>query len=251
MNKKWKKITAVMLVIVMLLGMVPNTAVTVYAEEAVTKEQAADSSTDGISGITEEENTTESITEETTTEELTMEVVTTEQKTESESDSQEEEKEAGKAEKTTEQAEDAGSSNVQEPDTADTEVENQTEFRTVERYTLYCMQDTRVYQMADTVSVVLEELKAGDLFTVTAEADAWYRIVYGTEEKTGYVEKKDGCFTREPAEETIMPVAMEEELAAQRAGSSKMIYSDGSWSDGTIWYVNDKDKHYIFCLDCQ
>lgn len=249
MNKKWKKITAVMLVIVMLLGMVPNTAVTVYAEEAVTKEQAADSSTDGISGITEEENTTESITEETTTEELTMEVVTTEQKTESESDSQEEEKEAGKAEKTTEQAEDAGSSNVQEPDTADTEVENQTEFRTVERYTLYCMQDTRVYQMADTVSVVLEELKAGDLFTVTAEADAWYRIVYGTEEKTGYVEKKDGCFTREPAEETIMPVAMEEELAAQRAGSSKMIYSDGSWSDGTIWYVNDKDKHYIFCLD--
>lgn len=249
MNKKWKKITAVMLVIVMLLGMVPNTAVTVYAEEAVTKEQAADSSTDGISGITEEENTTESITEETTTEELTMEVVTTEQKTESEPDSQEEEKEAGKAEKTTEQAEDAGSSNVQEPDTADTEVENQTEFRTVERYTLYCMQDTRVYQMADTVSVVLEELKAGDLFTVTAEADAWYRIVYGTEEKTGYVEKKDGCFTREPAEETIMPVAMEEELAAQRAGSSKMIYSDGSWSDGTIWYVNDKDKHYIFCLD--
>lgn len=251
MNKKWKKITAVTLVIIMLLGMVPNTAVTVYAEEAATEEQVADSSTDGISGITEEENTTESITEETTIEELTTEVATTEQKTESEPDSQEEEKEAGKAEKTTEQAEDARFSAVQEPDTADTEQkEYQAEFRTVERYTLYCMQDTKVYQMADTASAVLEELKTGDLFTVTAEADAWYRIIYGTEDKTGYVEKKEGCFTREPEEETaVIPMAMEEEPAVRQSAISKMIYSDGTWSGGIIWYVNDKDKHYIFCLN--
>ena len=237
-----------MLVIVMMMGMAPDTAVTVHAEEAATVEQDAGNSTDGISGMTEEENTTEGITEETTTEELTTEVATTEQKTESEPDSPEEEKEAN--EKTTEQTETTGSSDVQEPDTADTEQEeDRTEFQTVERYILYCMQNTRVYEMADTASAVLEELKAGDLFTVTAEADAWYRIVYGTEEETGYVEKKEDCFTRELAEEMVMPVAMEEEPAAQQASTSKMIYSDGSWSGGTIWYVNDNDKHYIFCLN--
>lgn len=251
MNKKWKKITAVTLVIIMLLGMVPNTAVTVYAEEAVTEEQVADSSTDGISGITEEENTTESITEAATTEELTTEAGTIEQKTENVPDSPEGKKEAGKAEKTTEQTEDAGSSDVQEPDKADTEQEeDRTEFRIVEKYTLYCMQDTRVYEQADTASAVVEELAAGDSFTVTAEADTWYRIVYGTEDKTGYVEKKEGCFTREPEEETaVIPMAMEEEPAARQSAISKMIYSDGTWSGGIIWYVNDKDKHYIFCLN--
>lgn len=250
MKQKWKKITAFMLVIIMILGMIPSTAVTVYAEEVATEEQASDSSTDGTSGITEEEKMTESITEETTTEELTTEVATTEQRIESEPESQEEETEAGKAEKTTEQTEDAGASDVQEPDTADTEQEeDRTEFWTVERYALYCMQDTRVYEQADTSSAVLEEFKAGDLFTVTAEADAWYRIIYGTEEETGYIEKKEGCFTREPAEEMVMPVAMEEEPVAQQASTSKMIYSDGSWSGGIIWYVNDKDKHYIFCLN--
>ena len=255
MKQRWKKITAFMLVIIMVLGMIPDTAVTVHAEEAVTQEQAAGSSTDGTSGMLEEEKMTESITEEATTEEatteeLTTEVGTTEQKTESEPDSLEGEKGAGKVEKTTEQTEDARSSDVQEPDMADTEQkEHQAEFRTVERYTLYCMQDTRVYELADTASAVLEELKAGDLFTVTAEADAWYRIAYGTEEETGYVEKKEGCFTRELEEEMIMPVAMEEEPAARQSAISKMIYSDGTWSGGIIWYVNDKDKHYIFCLN--
>ncbi len=250
MKQRWKKITAVMLVIVMLMGMAPDTAVTVHAEEAATEELAAGSSTNGISGMTEEENTTEGITEETTTEEPTTEVATTEHKTESEPDNPEERKGAGETEKTTEQTETTESHGAPKPDTADTEQEkDQTEFQTVERYTLYCMQDTRVYQMADTSSAVLEELKAGDLFTVTAETDAWYRIVYGTEEETGYVEKKEGCFTREPEEETIIPVAMEEEPAAQQASTSKMIYSDGSWSGGIIWYVNDKDKHYIFCLN--
>ena len=243
MKQKWKKITAFMLVIIMILGMVPSTAVTVQAEEAVTQEQTAGSSTDGMP---EEENTTESITEAATTE-----ASTTEQKTENEPDSPEEGKEAGKVEKTTEQTEDAGVSDVQEPDTADTEQkEDRMEFQIVERYTLYCMQDTRVYEQADTASAVLEELKAGDSFTVTAEADAWYRIVYGTEDKTGYVEKKEGCFTREPEEETlVIPMAMEEEPAARQSAISKMIYSDGTWSGGIIWYVNDKDKHYIFCLN--
>lgn len=249
MKQKWKKITAFMLVIIMILGMIPSTAVTVHAEEAVTQEQTAGSSTDGM---LEEENTTEGITEAATTEELTTEASTTEeQKTENEPDSPEEGKEAGKVEKTTEQTEDAGASDVQEPDTADTEQkEDRMEFQIVERYTLYCMQDTRVYEQADTASAVVEELAAGDSFTVTAEADAWYRIVYGTEDKTGYVEKKEGCFTRETEEETaVIPMAMEEELAARQSAISKMIYSDGTWSGGIIWYVNDKDKHYIFCLN--
>ena len=251
MKQKWKKITAFMLVIIMILGMIPSTAVTVHAEEAAIQEQAAGSNTDETPGMPEEENTTESITEAATTEELTTEAGTTEQKTENEPDSPEEGKEAGKVEKTTEQTGDAGSSDVQEPDTADTEQEeDRMEFRTVERYTLYCMQNTRVYEQADTASAVLEELAAGDSFTVTAEADAWYRIVYGTEDKTGYVEKKEGCFTRETEEETaVIPMAMEEEPAARQSAISKMIYSDGTWSGGIIWYVNDKDKHYIFCLN--
>lgn len=251
MKQKWKKITAFMLVIIMILGMIPSTAVTVHAEEAAIQEQVAGSNTDETPGMPEEENTTESITEAATTEELTTEAGTTEQKTENEPDSLEEGKEAGKAEKTTEQTEDAGASDVQEPDTADTEQkEYQAEFRTVERYTLYCMQNTRVYEQADTASAVVEEFAAGDSFTVTAEADAWYRIVYGTEDKTGYVEKKEGCFTRETKEETaVIPMAMEEEPAARQSAISKMIYSDGIWSGGIIWYVNDKDKHYIFCLN--
>lgn len=251
MKQKWKKITAFMLVIIMILGMIPSTAVTVHAEEAAIQEQVAGSNTDETPGMPEEENTTESITEAATTEELTTEAGTTEQKTENEPDSPEEGKEAGKVEKTTEHTGDAGSSDVQEPDTADTEQEeDRMEFRTVERYTLYCMQNTRVYEQADTASAVVEELAAGDSFTVTAEADAWYRIVYGTEDKTGYVEKKEGCFTRETEEETaVIPMAMEEEPAARQSAISKMIYSDGTWSGGIIWYVNDKDKHYIFCLN--
>lgn len=36
----------------------------------------------------------------------------------------------------------------------------------------------------------------------------------------------------------------------QSAAKSYMIYSDGSWSEGTIWYVNSGGKkHYVFCLD--
>ena len=34
MKQKWKKITAFMLVIIMILGMIPSTAVTVHSEEA-------------------------------------------------------------------------------------------------------------------------------------------------------------------------------------------------------------------------
>ena len=235
MKQKWKKITAVMLVIIMVLGMVPDMAVTVHAEEAAAAEQAADNSEDSIVDVTTEERVTGETAEgDTEPEDETAGEVTAE------------EKEANEAEKTIEQTEVIESPDVHEPDT---EEEGQAEFRTVERYTLYCMKDIRVYQMADTASAILEELTEEDFFTVTAESDAWYRIVYGTEEETGYAEKKKGCFTRELEEENIMPMAMEEEPVSQQAGSSKMIYSDGSWSGGIIWYVNDKDKHYIFCLN--
>ena len=246
MKKKWKRITAVMLVIIMVLGMVPDTVVTVHAEEVDIVEQAADNSEESTHDITTEERVTEEAAESVTEpEDETAGEVTTEERPD---DSEDET--TGEAEKNTEQTETTESPNVQEPDAADTETEeDRTEFQTVERYTLYCMQNTRVYEMADTASAVVEELKAGDLFTVTAEADDWYRIVYGTEEETGYVEKKEGCFTREPVEETIMPMAMEEEPVAQQASTSKMIYSDGTWSGGIIWYVNDNDKHYIFCLN--
>ncbi len=44
MKQRWKKITAFMLVIIMVLGMIPGKAVTVHAEEAATQEPAAGSS---------------------------------------------------------------------------------------------------------------------------------------------------------------------------------------------------------------
>lgn len=249
MKQKWKRITAVMLVIIMVLGMAPDAAVTVHAEETAVTEQGANDREEGTPGITIEEK----VTEETTEADMGPEDETArETAPEENTDSLPKEKTAVEAEKTTEATEDAGVSDVQEtPDTADTEPEEeQGEFRTVEEYILYCSQSTSVYQMADTDSIVLEELAAGECFTVTAESDAWYRIAYGTEEKTGYVEKKEGCFTREPAEETIMPVMMEEEMVSpQAASNSKMIYSDGTWSGGIIWYVNPTDKHYIFCLN--
>lgn len=249
MKQKWKRITAVMLVIIMVLGMAPDAAVTVHAEETAVTEQGADDREDGTPGITTEEKVTEEITEaDTEPEDEKAREAAPNESTESPA----EEKTAVEAEKTTEQAEDTGASDVQEkPDTADTEPEEeQEEFRIVEEYILYCSQRTSVYQMADIDSIVMEELASGECFTVTAENDIWYRIVYGTEEKTGYVEKKEGCFTRKPAEETIMPVMMEEEMVSpQAASNSKMIYSDGTWSGGIIWYVNPTDKHYIFCLN--
>lgn len=59
MKQRWKKIAAVMLVIIMVLGMVPNMAVTVHAEEAAAAEQAADNSEDSIADVITEERVTE------------------------------------------------------------------------------------------------------------------------------------------------------------------------------------------------
>lgn len=47
------------------------------------------------------------------------------------------------------------------------------------------------------------------------------------------------------------PVFIEEEPQLETASSdSYTIFSDGTWSDGIIWYVKDNGKkHYVFCLD--
>lgn len=42
----------------------------------------------------------------------------------------------------------------------------------------------------------------------------------------------------------------EEKINVLRDSESHMIYSDGSWSGGTIWYVKSgNSKHYVFCLE--
>lgn len=61
MKQIWKRMTAFILVVVMLLGMIPDTAVTAYAEEAAVTEQST------------EESEKETSTEETTAEERTTE----------------------------------------------------------------------------------------------------------------------------------------------------------------------------------
>lgn len=78
--------------------------------------------------------------------------------------------------------------------------EDQEVFRPVEKYTLYCMEDTRVYEEADTASAVAEVLTEGEAFDVTAETDTWYQVLYGTGQKQGFVKKKEGSFTREMPE---------------------------------------------------
>ena len=64
MKKTWKRMTAFILVVVMLLGMIPDTAVTAYAEEAAVTEQSADKDEKEISAdITMEEEIKEEVTE--------------------------------------------------------------------------------------------------------------------------------------------------------------------------------------------
>lgn len=42
----------------------------------------------------------------------------------------------------------------------------------------------------------------------------------------------------------------EEKINVLKDSESHMIYSDGSWSGGTIWYVKSgNSKHYVFCLE--
>ena len=58
-------------------------------------------------------------------------------------------------------------------------------------------------------------------------------------------------------EEMIKPETVEPETAQQaiqeddtKSSEKKyIIFSDGSWDGGTIWYVNPKNKHYVFCLN--
>lgn len=245
MKAKWKRFMAVLLIVSLVLGFCPDVA---KAEEAaqdipvqtvINKEE----DTEEASEQTEEE-TTEAVTEETTTE--TVEEASTEEAAI-----------ASPAEEETADGVGQKDSGVQEEMPAAGPAEEQPEedrggFRQVEKYTLYCMEDTRVYERADAASAVVEVLTAGEAFGVTAETDTWYQVVYGTEEKTGFIMKREGSFTKERPERTAAPVEEEEEeMASLLAGNSKMIYSDGSWSGGIIWYVDGSSggKHYIFCLD--
>lgn len=256
MRAKWKRLTAVLLIVSLVLGVCPDVA---EAEE-VTQDLPVQivvnekEETEEVSGQTAEK-TTEAVTEDT--EEITTEAVEEASTEEETAGSPAEEQTAGGTgqvtEQTTEQDKEQEKPDGQE-ETSVTEPEEEQQkedqeiFRPVERYTLYCMEDTRVYEEADTASAVRKELEKGEAFDVTAESDTWYQVIYGTEEEQGFVEKKEGAFTRERPERKADIVEEEtEELVSRTASKSKMIYSDGSWSGGIIWYVDN--KHYIFCLN--
>jgi len=51
--------------------------------------------------------------------------------------------------------------------------------------------------------------------------------------------------------ESVEPiiVSLESKLETQKASKKYTIYSDGTWEDGVIWYVNPDKKHYVFCLE--
>lgn len=250
MKAKWKQFMAVLLIVSLVLGICPSVA---EAEE-ITQDLSVQTVVNAGENTEEtpeqaEEKTTEAATEEMTTEAMI------ETSTEEDADSPGEEQTAGGTEKTPEQAEEQEPSGGQEETPAapvqEQPEEDQEVFRPVEKHTLYCKEDTRVYEEADTASAVAEVLTEGEAFDVTAETDTWYQVLYGTGQKQGFVKKKEGSFTQERPERRAAIVEEEEEemVSLLASSSSKMIYSDGSWSGGTIWYVDDTNKHYIFCLN--
>lgn len=196
MRAKWKRLMAVLLIVSLVLGFCPDVAEAEEAAQGLPVQTVVNEQEDtGEASGQPAEETTEAITEEITTE--AVEETSTEEKT---AGSPEEEKTAGGTEQATEQA--AEQTKEQEnPDGGQEEIpvtepekeqpkEDQEVFQTVERHTLYCMEDTRVYEKADTASTVWKELEKGEAFEVTAESDTWYQVIYGIEEEQGYVERQ-------------------------------------------------------------
>ena len=66
-------------------------------------------------------------------------------------------------------------------------------------------------------------------------------------------EQSEESTTEEPAVETKVkpPVSklLNEAKDTNESEKKYVIYSDGTWEDGIIWYVNPKNKHYVFCLN--
>ncbi len=66
-------------------------------------------------------------------------------------------------------------------------------------------------------------------------------------------EQSEESTTEEPAVETKVkpPVSkvLNEAKDTKESEKKYVIYSDGTWEDGIIWYVNPKNKHYVFCLN--
>ncbi|MDE6433702.1 MAG: hypothetical protein K2L07_05675 [Lachnospiraceae bacterium] len=247
MKAKWKQIMAVLLIVSLVLGFCPDVAKAEEIAQDLPVQAVVNTEEDTEEASEQtEEKTTEAATEETITE--TVEEASTEEVAIVSPEEEETADGVGQEQKDSDAQEKPATESVEEQPEGDREG-----FRQVEKYTLYCMEDTRVYEKADAALAVVEVLTAGEAFVVTAETDTWYQVVYGTEEKQGFVEKKEGSFTKERPEREVAPVEEEEEEMASLLASSnsKMIYSDGSWSGGIIWYVNGSSggKHYIFCLD--
>lgn len=97
---------------------------------------------------------------------------------------------------------------------------------------------TEIITEAVTETVIEDEQKTEEETTEQLAEEA-------AEETDG--SKQDSMFSMNDFDDT----EQEEEMNLLLDTEEYMVYSDGSWSGGTIWYVKSKSggKHYIFCLD--
>lgn len=237
MKAAWKRFIAVLLVVSLVLGVCPDVrAEGVFEEvETVIEQEAPEELTEeSVQEVLEEEKTAEAPPVEETAEE------TVEEATEETGEAVP--AETVKTEATAMEEAEAGETGKEEEPKPE-----EISFEPVERVSRYCLRTIPVYARADRDGEILTELKRGACFTITASAPDWYQIEY-TEDtvKTGYIENRPGSYSEEEPD-----VEEEEEMISLFAAqNSYMVYSDGSWSGGTIWYVMDGNRrHYVFCLN--
>lgn len=229
--KSMRKAVAGMMVAAMLLTQTVPVSAAEITTEAVTTEVSAETSSEAVA----ETVTTEMVTEATT-------AATTEASTEAVT-------EATTEAVTTEQAEEK-----KPEEKTITEPEEITFDVFPEKREFYVLEKTAIRKEADPDAEIADWLEAGDMVTVEAQSEKWYRVLYGEPEQNGYVERDDRISEDSPVQTYAMPRLMMARASFEDYPATGTVLCEGSWGGGYIWYVYQGPKaspirHYVFCLD--
>lgn len=224
--KSMRKAVAGLMVAAMLLTQTVPVSATTLSQDVDSTETVTEATTEAVTEVTTEA-ATETVTEATT-------AATTEAATEAVT-------EATTEAVTTEQA-----------------VEKKPEEITFdvfpEKREFYVLDRAPIRKEADQEAEIADWLEAGDMVTVEAQSEKWYRVLYGEPEQNGYVERDDRISEDSPVQTYAMPRLMMARASFEDYPATGTVLCEGSWGGGYIWYVYQGPKaspiqHYVFCLD--
>lgn len=232
--KSMRKAVAGLMVAAMLLTQGMPVSATALSQEAVSTETVTETVTEAVTEVTTEAST-ETVTEATT-------AATTEASTEAVT-------EATTEAVTTEQAEEK-----KPEEKTITEPEEITFDVFPEKREFYVLEKTAIRKETDPDAEIADWLEAGDMVTVEAQSEKWYRVLYGEPEQNGYLERDERISEDPPVQTYAMPRLMMARASFEDYPATGTVLCEGSWGGGYIWYVYQGPKaspirHYVFCLD--